>query len=129
MEVGMMPNQSTAASSIDDYIAKFPLEIREVLEELRALISAAAPGMTERISYGMPTFDLNGHYLAYFAGWKNHIGFYPITTGIAQAFESELAPYVKGKGTARFPLGKPLPGDLIRRIVQFRVNEVNARSG
>jgi uncharacterized protein YdhG (YjbR/CyaY superfamily) len=82
-----MANRSTV-SSIDEYIAEFPPETQKVLEELRALVRATAPDVTEKISYGIPTFDLNGHYLVYFAGWKKHIGFYPVTVGVAEALKS-----------------------------------------
>jgi uncharacterized protein YdhG (YjbR/CyaY superfamily) len=115
-----MANRSTA-NSIDEYIAEFPVETQKVLEELRALIKASAPDATETISYAIPTFDLNGH-LVHFAGYKNHIGFYPTGSGV-EAFEEELKPYKSGKGSVQFPLGQPLPTDLIRRIVEFRVEE------
>jgi uncharacterized protein YdhG (YjbR/CyaY superfamily) len=91
---------------------------------VRAVIKAAAPGATERISYGIPTFDLNGKYLVYFAGWKKHISVYPVPGGDA-AFEAALGP--TSKGDVRFPLDQPLPADLIRRIVGFRVAEVTPR--
>ncbi len=115
-----MASRSTA-TSIDEYIAEFSPETRKVLEELRALIKASAPEATEVISYAIPTFDLNGH-LVHFAGYDRHIGFYPTGRGI-EAFKEELAPYKSGKGSIQFPLGQPLPTDLIRRIVEFRVAE------
>ena len=115
-----MANRSSARS-IDEYIAEFPPETQKVLEELRALIRAAAPDATETISYAIPTFDLNGH-LVHFAGYERHIGFYPTGSGVA-AFKEELQPYKSGKGSVRFPLGRPLPTGLIRRIVEFRVAE------
>jgi uncharacterized protein YdhG (YjbR/CyaY superfamily) len=116
----------SAAGSIDEYIAEFPPETRKVLEELRALIKATAPDATEIISYAMPTFDLNGHHLVHFAGYAKHIGFYPIPSGI-EAFREELEPYKSGKGSAQFRLGEPMPWDLIRRIVEFRVAESSGR--
>jgi len=116
-----MANRTTA-TSIDEYIAEFSPETQKVLEELRALIRAAAPDATETISYAMPTFDLNGHHLVHFAGYRKHIGFYPVPSGI-EAFKEELKPFKSGKGSAQFPLGRPLPADLIRRIVEFRVEE------
>jgi len=122
-----MAKRSTA-ESIDKYIAGFPPETGKVLEELRELVKAAAPGVTEKISYGMPTFDLNGRYLVYFAGYKNHIGFYPVTAGMEEAFKEELKPYKRGKGTLQFPLGRPLPTDLIRCIVEFRVKETAGKT-
>lgn len=116
-----MTNRSSAAS-IDDYIAGFPPETQKVLEEVRALIRAAAPDATETISYAIPTFDLNGKHLVHFAGYTKHIGFYPVPSAV-EAFQEELKPYKSGKGSAQFPLGRPLPADLIRRIVEFRVAE------
>jgi uncharacterized protein YdhG (YjbR/CyaY superfamily) len=120
-----MPNRSTAAS-IDDYIAEFPPETQKVLEELRALIRQAAPGATETISYAIPTFDLGGKHLVHFAGYAKHIGFYPVPSAM-EAFKDELEPYRSGKGSAQFPLGQPLPTDLIRRIVEYRVEESTRR--
>ncbi|MDO8915823.1 MAG: DUF1801 domain-containing protein [Coriobacteriia bacterium] len=114
------------ADSIDEYIAAFPPETQKVLEALRGLIKAAAPGATETISYAIPTFDLNGH-LVHFAGYARHIGFYPTGRGI-EAFKDELKPYKSGKGSVQFPLGRPLPEDLIRRIVEFRVEENAAKA-
>jgi uncharacterized protein YdhG (YjbR/CyaY superfamily) len=114
----------STVKSIDEYIAGFPPETREVLEEMRALIKATAPDATETISYAMPTFDLNGKHLVHFAGYDKHIGFYPVPSGI-EAFKEELKPYKQGKGSVQFPLGQPLPTDLIRRIVAFRVEESN----
>ena len=120
-----MPTRSTA-DSIDEYIAEFPPETQLVLQDVRALIAAAAPGATETISYAIPTFDLNSRHLVHFAGYERHLGFYPTASGIA-AFKEELRPYKSAKGSVQFPLGRPLPADLIRRIVAFRVEEVTAR--
>jgi len=116
-----MANRSKA-NSIDEYIAEFPADTQKVLEELRALIKASAPDATETISYAIPTFDLNGRHLVHFAGYAEHIGFYPGSSGI-EAFKDELGPYKSAKGSVQFPLGRPLPADLIRRIVEFRVKE------
>ena len=116
----MMPPMPTA-TSIDEYIAAFEPETRRVLEQLRALIRATAPEAVETISYAIPTFDLNGH-LVHFAGYAKHIGFYPGASGI-EAFKDELAPYKFAKGSVQFPLSQPLPEDLVRRIVVFRVAE------
>jgi uncharacterized protein YdhG (YjbR/CyaY superfamily) len=117
----MMASRSSA-SSIDEYIAGFPPETQRVLEELRALIRASAPGATETISYAIPTFDVSGRHLVHFAGYDRHIGFYPTGRGV-EAFEEELKAYKGGKGSVQFPLGQPLPTDLIRRIVESRVEE------
>jgi uncharacterized protein YdhG (YjbR/CyaY superfamily) len=111
-----------SATSIDSYISEFPLATQTALEEVRAVIKQAAPEATETISYAMPTFDLNGHHLVHFAGYARHIGFYPIPSGVA-AFRQELEAYKAGKGSVQFPLNEPMPTDLIRRIVEFRVVE------
>lgn len=116
------PNRSTA-NSIDEYIAEFPADTQKVLNEMRALIRSSAPEATETISYAIPTYDLNGTHLVHFAGYKNHVGFYPTGRGAA-AFAEELKAYKGGKGSVQFPLGTPLPTDLIRRIVKHRVAEV-----
>ena len=96
-----------------------------MLKKLRALIRAAAPDAMETISYAMPTFDLNGKHLVHFAGFAHHTGLYPMPSGI-EAFKDELEPYKNAKGSVQFPLGKPMPWDLIRRIVEYQVGE-NAR--
>jgi uncharacterized protein YdhG (YjbR/CyaY superfamily) len=110
------------AESIDDYIAQFPPETQTVLQELRALIHECAPDVSETISYAIPTFDLHGRHLVHFAGYDRHVGFYPGGRGIA-AFTDQLKPYKTGKGSVQFPLGAPLPVDLIRRIVGFCVEQ------
>jgi uncharacterized protein YdhG (YjbR/CyaY superfamily) len=107
--------------TIDEYIAGFPDDVQEILERVRRTIRNAAPGAEEAIKYRMPTFTLNGN-LVHFAGFKKHIGFYPVPTGI-EAFKKELSVYEGGKGSVQFPLDKPIPYDLISRIVKFRVKE------
>ena len=121
-----MKPESKAPTTIDEYIAGFPPDVQKILRQVRTTIRQAAPGAEETISYRMPTFTLNG-YLVYFAGFKNHIGFYPIPTGIEQ-FKKELARYEQGKGSVQFPLDQPMPYDLIRKIVKFRVKENLARA-
>jgi uncharacterized protein YdhG (YjbR/CyaY superfamily) len=116
-----MANEPTARS-IDEYIAGFPAETQTALEEMRALIHESAPDATETISYAIPTFDFNGKLLVSFAGWRKHVGLYPLPGG-DEALQAELEPYKSGKSTAQFPLSKPLPTDLIRRIIEFRVAE------
>lgn len=116
-----MQNNKASYSSIDEYIAQFPQNIQKILEELRATIKASAPGAEEKISYQMPAFALKG-ILVYFAAWKDHIGFYPTSSG-TQVFNRELSDYEYSKGTIKFPIEKPLPLDLISRIVKFRVAE------
>lgn len=110
-----------AAASIDDYIAGFPSEVQVLLEEVRQTIRQAAPEATETIKYAMPTFILKGN-LVYFGAFKEHIGFYPVPSGIA-AFKEELSTYKMGKGSIQFPFDKPMPLDLIADIVKFRVQE------
>jgi len=107
--------------SIDAYIAAAPPDRRALLEQLRATIRAAAPEARETTSYNMPAFAQDGT-LVYFAALKDHIGFYPTASGIA-AFDEELAAYEGTKGAVRFPLDRPLPLELIQRIVRFRVEE------
>lgn len=116
-----MEPKKSGFTSIDEYIATFPAEIQKILQEIRALIKAAAPEAKEKISYQMPTFDLNGN-LVHFAAFKNHIGFYPTPSGI-EAFKEELSGYAGAKGSVQFPIDQPMPLDLMRRIVEYRVAE------
>ncbi len=109
-------------STIDEYIASFPDDVQGILETMRRTIKKAAPTAEETIRYQMPTFKLNGKNLVHFAAFKHHIGFYPIPSGIT-AFQKELSVYKQGKGSVQFPLDKPMPYDLVKRIVLFRVNE------
>ncbi len=108
-------------TTIDQYIALFPAAVQTKLRELRALILEAAPRATEKISYQMPTFFLNGN-LVHFAAYPGHIGLYPAPSAI-EKFKDELSPYKHAKGSIQFPLSEPLPLELIRRIVLFRVSE------
>ena len=107
--------------NIDDYISRAPEDVRARLEEIRRVIRAAAPEALEIISYSMPAFKQNG-IVVYFAAFKDHIGFFPTASGVAN-FKNELAGYDTSKGTVRFPLDKPIPFDLIKKIVKFRVKE------
>jgi uncharacterized protein YdhG (YjbR/CyaY superfamily) len=116
-----MKTVSTEPKTIDEYIAACPPDVQAILQKIRLTIHNAAPQATEKISYQMPTFYLNGN-LVYFAAFKEHIGFYPIPTGI-EAFKPELSVYKQGKGSVQFPLDRPIPYDLIERIVKFRVEE------
>lgn len=106
-------------STVDTYIGIFPKETQKLLKQIRTTIRKAAPKAEERISYGMPGYFLNGQ-LVFFAGYKNHIGFYATPTG-HQEFKKELSVYKQGKGSVQFPIDEPLPLDLITRIVKFRV--------
>lgn len=116
-----MKTDQTTPKSIDEYIAGFPKDIQEILERIRATIREAAPEAEEAIKYQIPTFTLNGN-LVHFAAFKNHIGFYPAPAGIEE-FKEELSAYKGAKGSVQFPLDKPIPFDLIGRIVRFRVKK------
>ena len=116
-----MQGKKNPPTTIDEYIARCPEDIRPMLNRMRAVIKEAAPEATETISYQMPGFRLNGS-LVWFGAHTNHIGFYPTGSGIA-AFKKELAGYKVSKGAVQFPLDRPIPYDLIRKIVKFRVAE------
>jgi uncharacterized protein YdhG (YjbR/CyaY superfamily) len=107
--------------TIDEYIKTFPEDVQNILKKMRATIREAAPDAEEAISYQIPTFRLNGN-LVHFAAYKNHIGFYPAPSGI-EAFKKELSPYKGAKGSVQFPIDKPVPYDLVKKIVLFRVKE------
>ena len=115
-----MPDQPTTPEA---YIRTFPADVQTVLETVRQTIRAAAPDAVETIAYGLPAYKLGGKPLVYFGGFKNHIGLYATPTGHV-AFADELSKYKQGKGSVQFPLDKPMPLDLITRIVQFRVNQL-----
>jgi uncharacterized protein YdhG (YjbR/CyaY superfamily) len=117
-----MADRPTVAS-VDDYIAGFPPATQEVLRDLRALIADSTPGATEGISYGMPVFDLDGRHLLWFAGYAKHVGLYPVSAGVASEIGDEVDRYRHDKATLRFPLGEPMPSDLIRRVVELKVAE------
>lgn len=122
-----MKTKHTAPKNIDEYIAGFPNDVQATLEKIRATIKKAAPDAEETISYQIPTFTLKGHYLVYFAAYKNHIGFYPVPLGNAE-FKAEMSVYASGKGTLRFPFDKPIPFKMISKFVKFRVKENLARA-
>ena len=107
--------------TIDEYIATFPKSTQSILEELRQAIRESAPEAEEAISYQMPTFKLNWN-LVYFGAWENHIGFYP-TSSAVEAFKEELSDYEVTKGTVKFPIDKPIPFDLVKKMVRYRVKE------
>jgi len=113
--------KATPAVDVDAYIAAFPQPVQQLLQQLRTTIKAAAPKATEVISYGMPGYQFHG-MLVYFAGYKNHIGFYAAPTG-HEAFKKELSVYKTGKGSVQFPLDKPLPLKLVTKIVKYRVKQ------
>jgi uncharacterized protein YdhG (YjbR/CyaY superfamily) len=110
------------AKEVDEYIAQAPADVQGRLKAIRATILAAAPGATERISYGMPTYEYKGR-LVYFALWKKHIGVYALTTPVLEAHKSELEGYVTSKGTIQLPLNEAVPLELIERLVRAQVKE------
>ena len=120
-----MDKKSSAPKTIDEYISRFPEDVAQILSEIRALIREAAPGAVEKISYQMPTFYLNGN-LVHFGAFDKHIGFYPTPGGI-EAFKEEISRYKWAKGSVQFPLDEPMPYDLIRRIVEFRLAEATKK--
>jgi uncharacterized protein YdhG (YjbR/CyaY superfamily) len=122
----MRTNQTTP-QNIDEYIAGFPDDVQEILQKIRMTIHKAAPGAEEKISYQMPTFILKGDYLIYFAGYKKHVGLYPAPIADAE-FKDELPAYASGKGTVKFPFDQPIPFNVIRKIVKFRVKRVLERA-
>jgi uncharacterized protein YdhG (YjbR/CyaY superfamily) len=126
-EGNIMKTKQAAPENIDEYIAGFPKDVQTILEKVRMTIRKAAPDAEETISYQIPTFTLKGRYLIYFAAYKKHIGIYPAPIGDAE-FEQEMSVYGSGKGTVKFPLDKPIPFDLIRKIVKFRIKENLARA-
>jgi uncharacterized protein YdhG (YjbR/CyaY superfamily) len=108
--------------TIDEYIKNFEPKIQKTLNEIRDFIKKEVPEATEKISYGMPTFYLNGN-LIHFAAFADHYSFFPSPSGIDASFEKELVPYRAGKGTLRFPIDKPIPWDIIQKVLQFRIKE------
>jgi uncharacterized protein YdhG (YjbR/CyaY superfamily) len=116
-----MRTDQTAPTNIDEYIAGFPPDVQEILEKIRVTIRKAAPAAEETIKYQIPTFTLKGN-LVHFAAYKKHIGLYPAPRGIAK-FKRQLSVYGSGRGTLKFPLDKPIPFDLISKIVKFRAKE------
>ena len=111
-------------NTVDDYIDAYPEETKKLLQQIREIIKIFAPDATEGIGYGMPSYKVKGKPLVYFAGFKNHIGFYATPTGHT-AFVNELSKYKQGKGSVQFPLNKPIPFDLIKKIVEYRYKENN----
>jgi uncharacterized protein YdhG (YjbR/CyaY superfamily) len=114
-------------ATIDEFIGGFPADVQAILLKIRSFIKDLAPGAVEAMAYGIPTFRLNGKNLVHFAAFETHIGFYPTPSGIA-AFKDELKPFKSSKGAVQFPLDKPMPYDLIEKMVRFRVAEVGGKS-
>jgi len=118
--------KKTSFTTVEDYLSSFPPAVRKLLSDMRKTIKAAAPKAEELISYQMPAYKYMG-VLVYFAAFEKHIGFYATPTGHA-AFKKELSAYKTGKGSVQFPLTEPLPLELVKKIVQFRVKENEAKS-
>ena len=114
-------------TSVDEYIAEFPANIREILENIRRVIKESAPGAEESISYGVPGFRLDNHLLVWFAAFKDHFSFFPTASGV-DTFKDKLKGFKTSKGTIQFSLDKPIPYDLIKEITEFRIKEP-ARQG
>lgn len=117
-----MRNESTVAQ----YMADTPPAARRALKAIHTAIKSVAPGVTERISYGIPTFELDGKYLLYMAAFKEHVSVYPVTAGMVARYADDISKYRSGKGTLRFPLDKPLPVALIKKLAKVRVEERRA---
>ena len=115
-------------SSIEGYKKKYPKNIQRILNDFKQVITKLAPTAQETISYGIPTFDLNGKHLVHFAAFKKHIGFFPTPSSIS-VFKKELSGYKTSKGTVQFPLDEPVPFDLVKKIVRFRIKEVEEDKG
>jgi len=113
----------TNFQTIDEYIRSFPKDVQKILEQVRQTIKEVVPEAEETISYRIPTFKLNGKYLVYFAGWKRHISIYPVSAAMEKNIKEMSVYKTSGKGTIQFPLDKPLPVSLIKKIVQYRVRE------
>jgi uncharacterized protein YdhG (YjbR/CyaY superfamily) len=107
-------------TSIDEYISTFPEATQEILQELRRRVLIALPDAEERINYQIPTFALDGQYVIYIAGWKNHVSIYPIPEG-DEALDADIAPYLSGQGTIKLPLGKAVPWDVVDRAIAAQV--------
>jgi uncharacterized protein YdhG (YjbR/CyaY superfamily) len=120
------PAMKDPSKTIDEYIASFPPDIQEKLQRIRAVIRTAAPDAEEAIRYGIPTFRLNGSNLVHFAAFKDHISFFPTSSGVAK-FQRELSSYKLSKGTIQLPLSEPVPYDLVERITRFRIEETREK--
>ncbi|MCW3115151.1 MAG: hypothetical protein JWR18_3547 [Segetibacter sp.] len=116
----------TNFKTVDEYIKTFPEDIQKLLQQVRAVIKENAPEAVESIAYEMPAYKTNGKPLVYFAGYTKHVGFYATPTGHAE-FAGELSNYKQGKGSVQFPIDMPMPFELIKRIVVFRVKENSAK--
>lgn len=115
-------------TTFNQYFGDFPDSVQAILQQIRETIAQEIPTATEAITYGIPTFKVRGKNLVHFGAYKNHIGFYPTPSGM-ESFAEQLAPYSSGKGSAQFPLDQPMPLELIREIVRFRLTQIPERAG
>jgi uncharacterized protein YdhG (YjbR/CyaY superfamily) len=121
-----MKSTESSSQEVERFISRYPAEVQEILYKIRSIIREVAPEAQEKLNYGIPTFTLNGN-LAHYSGFKDHIGFYPTPSGV-EKFKKQLSKYEGAKGSVKFPLDQPIPYDLIREIVEFRVKEQRAKS-
>jgi len=122
MKTDQLKGVANKPSTIDEYMAAFPDEVKAIIAEVRATVKKAAPMVEEKISYDIPTFMIGKSYLVYFGAFKNHIGFYPAPIE-NEGFKEILSPYKSGKGSVQFPYNKPMPLDVITKIVKFRLKQ------
>ena len=115
--------------SVDDHLARLPEEQRAVLAELRRTVLAAAPEAEEVIAYDMPALRLRGKFLVSYDAYRRHVSLFPASEGVRTELGAEIEPYLSGRGTIRFPAGKPIPLDLVERVVRIRVREGEERRG
>jgi uncharacterized protein YdhG (YjbR/CyaY superfamily) len=116
-----------APTNVDDYIGRFPPKVQTLLRRMRATIKKAAPQASEKISYKVPAFSMDGNILVWFGAFTSHIGFYPGANAIT-AFKKELSSYKRAKGSVQFPFSEPVPLDLVTRIVRFRIEQEKTKS-
>lgn len=114
-------------NSVEEYIADFPAETQEILNQIRAVVKSTGPDLAESISYGMPAYKYKGKPAVYFGGYAKHIGFYATPTG-HEAFAKELSKYKQGKGSVQFPINEPMPMKLIEEIVKFRIASIEDKN-
>jgi uncharacterized protein YdhG (YjbR/CyaY superfamily) len=118
----------TEPASVDEYLATLPDDRRAAMEQLRQTIRAAAPDAHEQLSYKMPAFKTHGQFLVSYDAYKNHYSLFPASDGVVEGLGEEIQPHLAGRGTIRFPASRPLPLDLIRRIIEIRLGENEARA-